>query len=150
MTTAGEIVADARTWIGTPMLHAGRNRQGLDCVGLLVMVLHDLGISDWDDRQYSRVVNPERMVREIELFCDPVWRRADGAAGDPRAAMRTGDVLHFEIQRYEQHCGIYAGGPGNGTLIHAYESVGKVVEHELTEKWARRIVGVYRFRAIGA
>jgi cell wall-associated NlpC family hydrolase len=41
-----------------------------------------------------------------------------------------------------QHVGIYTGD----TLIHAYESVGKVVEHRMDDKWLRRIVRVYRFK----
>jgi cell wall-associated NlpC family hydrolase len=56
--------------------------------------------------------------------------------------MQAGDVLMMRFTGEPQHVGIYTGD----TLIHAYESVGKVVEHRMDDKWLRRIVRVYRFK----
>lgn len=131
--TGETLVEAARLYLGVPWVHAGRSRLGLDCVGLPLLVAHDLGITDFEDVNYSRVVNPERLRRQIEVFCDPV----------PVESMQPGDVLLFDILGTPQHVGLYAG---DGRLIHAYETAACVVEHRLDKSWRRRIVQTYRLR----
>lgn len=133
------IIKEARRWIGTPFRHAGRSETGIDCVGIPIKILHFLRYTEWDDIDYSRRVNPARMKEEIELFCVNVEQ---GIVNAQKA-----DLLWFNICGSSQHVGIYTGKEEN-TLIHAYESVGKVVEHELNNKWVNRIQSVYRFIGI--
>ena len=40
------------------------------------------------------------------------------------------------------------GDPGNETVIHALEGVGKVVEHRLDARWAQRCIAFWRFPGI--
>ena len=60
--------------------------------------------------------------------------------GKPQA----GDVLLMRFTGEPQHLAIYAGP----NIIHSYQTVGKVCEHILDAKWARRIVRVYRFKGL--
>lgn len=133
------IVEEARKWVGVPFRHAGRDRLGIDCVGLPIKILHFLGFTDWDDTDYSRSVNPARMKGEIELFCE----RIEGGSEQAKKA----DLLWFNVCGAAQHVGIYTGEKDN-TIIHAYESAGKVVEHIFNDKWKRRVESVYRFVGI--
>jgi hypothetical protein len=43
-----------------------------------------------------------------------------------------------------QHLAVFEGD----NVIHAYESIGRVVEHRLDDKWRKRIVRVYRFKGM--
>ena len=49
------IVATAREYLLTPFHHQGRKKGvGIDCVGLIACVGHELGILDYDCTDYSR------------------------------------------------------------------------------------------------
>lgn len=55
----------ARSYIGTPYRHRGRNRHGLDCAGLLARVCFDQGLHYHDVRNYGLSPNGnfERIIR---------------------------------------------------------------------------------------
>jgi len=127
------IVAAARTWAGTPFRHAERQKgRGCDCVGLVLGVAHELSLTDWDFRNYSRSVDGDVLRRYIEQFCD----RIDGLP-------EQGDLLLLAIHGHPQHLAVYCG---EGRMIHAHESAGMVVEHRFDAFWQRRLRGVYRWR----
>lgn len=128
-------IEEARRWINVPFRHAGRDVFGIDCVGLPIKILHFLGLTNWDDIAYSRSVNPDRMKSEIELFCSKI----EGGLEHVQKL----DLLWFNVMGSAQHVGVYAGTETN-TIIHAYESAGKVVEHEFTDKWRKRVQTVFR------
>jgi NlpC/P60 family putative phage cell wall peptidase len=142
-TTAGaEIVALARTWIGTPYRHQASCRgAGTDCLGLL------RGI--WRERLGPE---PEAVPSYTPDWSEPS-RSEDllGAAGRhlvpvpvPEAA--PGDVLVIRMRDggVAKHVGILARSPlGHPTVVHAYSGHG-VVESPLTPAWARRVAGAFR------
>jgi Cell wall-associated hydrolases (invasion-associated proteins) len=105
---------------------------GLDCAGLLLVVAHDLGLTDWDCVNYSRQVDCDFLRECVERFCD----RVEGE-------MQAGDVLLLSIHRHPQHLALYAG---EGMIIHAHESAGRVVLHRFDRFWERRLEAVYRWR----
>lgn len=50
-----EIVAMARSWLGTPWIHQGRLKSvGVDCGGLIIGVGKETGLLDFDTQAYSR------------------------------------------------------------------------------------------------
>lgn len=133
--TGDDLVRTARGYLGTPFHHAGRQKGlGVDCVGLVLCALHELGATDWDDRHYSRLVDPDHLRRQIERHCDPV----------PVEARQPGDLLLFRVQGVAQHVGLFTGE----SVIHAYETVGYVVEHRFGAAWERRLAAVYRWRGM--
>ena len=52
--TGEAVVAQARTWLGTPWRHQGRSPRGVDCAGLVVLVARALGLADHDVAGYGR------------------------------------------------------------------------------------------------
>ena len=67
----GEI--DTRKYLGIPFRHNGRGMDGVDCLGLMLMVLRDAGIDLPDDdgrpidpRWYD--IDPERLIRGLGRY----------------------------------------------------------------------------------
>lgn len=124
----------ARSLIGVPWKHQGRNRNvAIDCVGLLI-----IAFDTEDTTAYAR--DPANGALEARLkyhFGEPVGSSADDA--------QAGDVVLMRYGKVPRHVGIIANGiDGRLSLIHTDSNVGRVVEHALDEKWKRRVCGVYR------
>lgn len=129
------IVKAARAYIGVPFKHRGRTYGGLDCAGLIWRAYADHGVILPDVRIYGR--EPHKNGLEGAVFA---------AFGNPAArAPEPGDVLLMRFEREPHHLGIVGDYAHGGlSLIHAYGTAGKVVEHRLDEAWRGRIVAVYR------
>lgn len=146
MSDLGEqIVTQARTYLSVPYFHAGRTREGLDCIGLLAVVAHDLGITDYDDVNYQPDPPAEPLTHILNHFCLCIWARE--TSPDWPQPFAPGDLLQFEILGVPRHAGIYATDEqGSPMLIHAYQAVGKVIEHPFDAQWRRRLWAVYRVK----
>jgi NlpC/P60 family putative phage cell wall peptidase len=128
MITREEIVAQARTWVGTPWHHQGRLKHaGVDCIGLIVGVCNELGLLVEDRTDYARFPDGRSLEQELSRQLVP--------AGAPLP----GDVILFSISRLPQHVG-FSSPVG---LIHAHQGSKTVVETVLSERWKSRIVGVF-------
>lgn len=133
------VVAEARSWIGTPYVHqASCKGAGADCLGLIRGVWRAvLGQEPEPVPSYSPDWG-EAAGREILQGAALRWlRMSSGAEVCP------GEVLLFRMRegRIAKHLGI-ASGPDS--FIHAYSGHG-VVENRLSGPWARRIVARFCF-----
>lgn len=129
------LVAAARRYLGVPFRHRGRTSGGLDCAGLLVLSYRAHGVELPDIRIYGREPHRNGLVRAVEAGFGPALDR------DPRP----GDVLLMRFEEEPHHLGIVGDYAHGGlSLIHAYGTAGKVVEHRLDDVWRGRIVAVYR------
>jgi len=136
MPTREQIVAEARRWLDTPFIHQGRQMGiGVDCVGVLFGVAWALGLSDFDYRSYHPRPNTDTMSVLLCEHLTPIH------VLDARA----GDVLHMHIGGRPQHVGILTA---HDTLLHAYQHVGRCVEHRLDDKWWARVRGAYQFPGV--
>lgn len=132
--TADEIVAAARECLDTPFHHQGRIvGLALDCAGVAVHVA-----SKWYEVEeppaYGRLPHDAMLEQWIER--QPFLERA--------AIPQAGDLLLMRFKGEPQHLAIHAGD----LMIHAYQEFEKTVEHNLDDKWCRRIVRAYRFKGI--
>lgn len=134
MVRSNEIVQSARSYLGVPYRHQGRNRLGLDCIGLILMVAHDLHLSDFDITGYGRVPSGRMMARLLGQHCRPV------AVKD----INSGDVVHITFERQPQHVAIIT----DAGMIHA-DNIRGVVEHSLNNRWRKKIRGAYRLPGVG-
>jgi cell wall-associated NlpC family hydrolase len=132
MTTRQQIVDTARSYLGVRYKHQGRTKFGLDCLGLLVRVAHDLGLSTDDATDYGSVPDSRRLMRELDARLDVVL------------APQIGDVLLMRFDNNPQHLAIIT----DKGIIHSYAQARKVVEHGLNDEWSRLIVRAYSFRGI--
>ena len=127
-----KVIEIARGCLDTPYHHQGRVKGvGMDCAGLPVYVCDELGIDYTDAKGYPRT--PYRGMLKKMLDDQPGLYQVS----TPEA----GDVVLMRIVKDPQHIGIFTGR----SIIHAYLTAGKVVEHVFNEKWRRRAVAFYRF-----
>lgn len=143
--TRAAVVAEARRWLDTPFHHQARTRGvGCDCGGLVGGVAVALGIvpPDWwrdtfDPRWGGYGRQPAQGT--LQQVCESFMARTD----DPQP----GDVLLMRFAREPQHVAI-VGDHGGRSLIHAYEAIGRVIEHRLDPRWQRRTVQAYRMPGV--
>lgn len=128
----------ARDWIGTPFRHQGRTRHGIDCVGLLYVCCESLPAFahylQHDIPGYSR--EPHEGLLEAGL---------EAAFGRPVFDLQAGDVVACAFPRAVRHVAIVGDHINGGlSLIHTWNAVGEVVEHNIDKRWLRRIRRIYR------
>jgi cell wall-associated NlpC family hydrolase len=143
MITAQAVADAAASYEGVKWRHQGRDRNGIDCLGLLVMVAIDLGIEGaekfvrYDFRNYGRLP-PNRLAQELI------------SAGMLRAQPGIGRVgLFAQPGTYPSHVAIF----GDGEMIHALPSndrknPGKVVRHGYTAHWPSQFRGAFAFPGV--
>ncbi|WP_275789848.1 NlpC/P60 family protein [Pararhizobium gei] len=137
---AGRVVAQARTWIGTPYRHqASLKAVGCDCLGLVRGVWRDVY---GEEPEQPPAYQPDWAERSGDDRMRDAALRHFGAAIDP-AAMQPGDVILFRWRPGlpAKHAGILSAPE---RFIHAYEQA-SVIESALVPSWRRRIAGVFRF-----
>lgn len=136
------VVAEARSWLGTPYRHqAAVKGAGADCLGLVRGVWRSLHGNE-----------PEEVPPYTPDWSEPsrdelLWRAAmrhllprDGRVPLP------GDVILFRMRdgSVAKHLGIAAESGPSASFVHAYSGHG-VVESPLSAPWARRIVACFAF-----
>lgn len=136
--SAEAVVAAARGFLGTPYRHqASLAGAGCDCLGLLRGV-------------WRAVIGDEPMAMPAYRadMRDPLNAGALRLAAETWLVAETGPLAAGQVALFRlggmaepKHCGILVG---DHRFIHAQERLG-VVEANLTEAWARRIAGRFRF-----
>jgi NlpC/P60 family putative phage cell wall peptidase len=137
MPARSEIVAEARSWIGTPWMASGSAKGvGANCLGFLAGVARNAGLVDLAAafapyRGFAVPPQPAALVRGLR-------RQLAGIAPERAQAA---DLLLFDLGDGLRHVAMLTGP---GTIIHAYQTKGRVVEHRLiwTAHSAYRIPGL--------
>lgn len=130
----------ARKHLGTPFKWHGRvSGVGLDCSGLLVVSLREMGIEVEDVREYRRVDQVPNIEKELAKFCGEVF--LDGneiMSGDIVVSEVEGGVGHISILSHDEH--------GNETIIHASSAptVMQVIEQPTTDEFYGKLRSVWR------
>jgi len=122
---APAFAAAAEALVGTPFRFRGRDRTtGLDCVGLVLAALSDIGRKPAELGGYAmRQTNPSRHF-EVALACG--FRPFDGNALEP------GDLLLTLPGMAQVH--LLVLGP-DGRFIHAHAGLGRVVRAPAPCPW---------------
>lgn len=144
MVSRAQVVAEARTWIGTRWLHqASLKGVGCDCIGLVAGVARELGISGAAEffatpalRSYGRSPEP-LLIAACDALLDAV----------PISDAEPGDVLVMKFETEPQHFGILSA-LDPPYMLHALAHARRVTEHRIDKVWGTRIVRAYRFRGV--
>lgn len=119
------VVAEARTWVGTPYHpHARIKGVGVDCAQILAAVYHAAGlVPELDLGAYA----PQwHLHHSEELYLG--WLAAVGARRMPPAQHpQAGDVGVWRFGRTFSHGGIVIEGGADPLLVHAYTGRGVIV-----------------------
>jgi cell wall-associated NlpC family hydrolase len=139
MATRAQIVQEARGWLGVPWVHQGRDRAGIDCLGLVLAVCQSLGLSDFQFKNYNLFNNPAMLFDHCDQHMDRI---------EPKDA-QPGDVAAISYPGVPHHLAFYGDYKYGGlSLIHALNLGNRqVVEHRLAH-WEVRVARAYRVRGV--
>lgn len=138
------IVIEARQWIGTPFRHqASVKGVGCDCIGLIAGVGREMGFKDAERfradprfRGYARTPEPQMLQTAVSEYLEPV------KSAEP------GDIMLFRFKDEPQHFALVVDRGSERYMVHSYMQARGVVENRIDEKWARRMVGAYKYREV--
>lgn len=131
---------NTKLYMDTPFVERGRDTDGVDCWGLVRLVLaREFGVDvpSYADG-YERTGEREKISGLVEQ------ERGDWFSVAP-CDVRPGDVVLLAITGYPCHVGIVIGG---GLMLNARSGVGVAVEEYMRPYWRRRLRGFYRHRAL--
>lgn len=139
--TRAEILASARSWIGTPYHdQASVKGAGCDCLGLARGVWREVvGPEPFVPPPYTRdwgEIQPVEVLFAGALqWLDPIALRD----------MQAGSVVLFRMvpRAIAKHCGIVT----DAGFIHAFESAG-VIEETWSATWRRRVAFAFDFPGV--
>jgi NlpC/P60 family putative phage cell wall peptidase len=137
---ATDIVAIARSWIGTPYVHqASVKGAGCDCLGLLRGVWRELNGEEAED---IPPYLPDWNAPGGETLRDGLARHLSPIA---LANIAPGDVVLFRMvpRASARHCAIVGDRDGVLTLIHARQNK-RVGEEPLSPFWRRKLAYAFR------
>lgn len=129
MFTRDDIIKSARSYLGTKFRLYGRSRTGVDCVGLLYCVGHDLGINIADDRDYTTNPEPHKIQKVLEAYTYKA----------PVNVPRSGQVLKLRQHVFPMHLGFLVVEHGRLSVINANMHLKRVVE-DPWENWERLVM----------
>jgi cell wall-associated NlpC family hydrolase len=143
IVSSGDIVAEARSWLGVRWKHRGRGREGIDCVGLILKACEPFPeIHDYDDAYiYTRTATSGELEA---IFARHSTRVRLGPGG--LEALQDADVLIMRDTVFPQHVGLVATRGGHRTLVHASVAARRVVEENLTDEHRRLAIAAFRIR----
>jgi len=137
MRTRADIVAAARAWCGVPFRRDGRNWQGVDCAGLVIVVAWTIGLPAADVRSGRGDPDPREFMAAFGRQMDQVAPLDLARDGDVVLLLKPGELVHSAILSTRL---------GRRHIIHAYARLGCVLEEPLGTAWAasRRAAFAYR------
>lgn len=127
----------AAQYVGLPYRKHGRERDGVDCWGLLCMIWREQlggplaayeGV-DWYTGQRPEVIGSDALAYASQY--------TQVALGDEQL----GDGLLLRMRGHPFHVGLVLAP---GYMIHTHESAGSVIERYRSLQWEKRISAVYR------
>jgi hypothetical protein len=143
MTTTRDVIACARQCIGARFVHQGRCVDGLDCLGLLIVISQSLGLhfhghaaNELDVPEYGMRPDVALLKRKLDDYLVPI----------PRQEVQEADIVLLKIDGSPQHLALLSDYPMPNELgmIHAYAPARKVVEHRYDSHWRLHTYSAYR------
>lgn len=143
MITTSDIVACARMRVGKPFAHQGRGEQGLDCLGLLLDIAHELRLPLRNGAAIPNDIptygaRPDALLLKARLdeVLEPVMVDA----------LHPADIVLLKVDGSPRHLAILSDYPMHGELgmIHAYAPARQVIEHRYDAYWRAQTYAAYR------
>ncbi len=126
----------AREYVGIPFADKGRDRNGIDCWGLVREVLRE---------QFGKILpslsfdydsaDDESGVNDLICMQRPLIKAQ--RVEEPRP----GDLVLLRLRGLLCHVGVYIG---DGCMLHVRKGTATVVDRLDSIRWRRRVEGYYR------
>ena len=130
-------ISTARSFMDCKWRHRGRNKFGIDCIGIIVNAYQAAGIPIEDRLDYGRTPWKDGLENELE--------RQFGPPVKDESLFDFGDIAIFDLTgRGASHVGILT--PSRTAPFACVHSLlqHSVSENDLTGKWERWLSGVYK------
>lgn len=140
------IVESARKFIGNPWVYGGRDANGgIDCGGLMIVVVEDLGLQDLM-KGYNQPTNNLMLSsthdnpKSLYALVAKAWREI------PVEEAGIGDVEMYYLRdrNVSCHCAILT----DKGFIHTHTGIGAVVETARCRFWDKRRKAAFRFAGV--
>ncbi len=130
MANADAVIRATRAYLNVPFVHLGRSRAGVDCIGLHVLALRDLGHEVQDCEYYDRLPSADDLQTYIRKSCVEV---------DPTDDPGTYITTWIAQRGVPQHVALLT----DRGMIHTWIAPNKVVEHPFDAYWRKRVVAYW-------
>ena len=120
-------------FLGLPFADLGRDRAGVDCWGLVRLVLGEFGVEVPSYAGGYATAKERAEISGLINGAKPFWN----AVEEPREL----DVVTFRRGRLDCHVGIVVRP---GFMLHVTEDVPACIETYLSSYWDRRLTGFWR------
>jgi sulfur carrier protein ThiS len=121
-------------YIGIPFLANGRSTDGLDCWGLVRLILGNEFSIELPSFSDNYNIDDNTRITELVAQYKEGWERKEVA--------EPGDCVLFNILGEPMHIGVMLD---NNRFIHVREGSDTVVDSITSTKWDRRVEGIYRY-----
>ena len=131
-----EIPGWAGDYVGLPFAEHGRDRTGVDCWGLVRLVLGErFGVAlPCHGTDYRSTLDADGLGALIAREMRPAWRPVDGPG-------RAGDVALLRLRGAPMHVGVVVAP---GVMLHVEQGIDSVIERSDGLRWKKRLLGIYR------
>lgn len=141
VTRGQAVAAEAREWIGTPVVwQQSAKQRGVDCKGLVQGVARQLGYPEADSAHAAFVTYSDHVpvpVDDLRAGLQDLFDQVDEA--------KPGDILLLNWRGRAQHLAIVID---DRSVVHARGSAGKVVEARLSALCRMSAIdSIWRWRA---
>ena len=127
-------------YIGLPFQDHGRDMSGLDCWGLVRLVLAEqFGIA------LPSYVNEYQRSTQVEKIGDLVERESLKWKLVPNGQEICGDVAVLRVRGRPMHVGLVLG---DRQMLHIEHGINSVIERYAGSRWSERLAGFYRYKSI--
>lgn len=138
-----QLITTAKEYIGVPFLHQGKDRRGLDCIGLMMCTARAHGyLIDVDPGTYNSVFSGRLFVRRMDTHLD----RVNGEWQDGDIALFSSGMSGGRNIDRVRHCGFLYRKKGLWYMIHAYNPQQKVMDNRVDDMWMKLLFQVYRLK----
>ncbi len=121
-------------YIGLPFVDHGRDRSGVDCWGLVRLVLMEQFDITLGDYVYRDTFDQQAIPAAFAAGAID-WRRVEHG--------QAGDVALLRVGGRPMHCGLVIE---EGLMLHVESGLkGAFIEDYTGPKWRNRIEGIYRY-----
>jgi len=123
-------------YIGLPFVEHGRHVYGLDCWGLVRLVLFEQF-----DVVLPSLISGYDNTKDVGGVSNTIEKESSSWKPIKLSSEKIGDVIVLRMRGYPMHVGVIVG---DGKFLHISQGINSTFESYKSSRWRDRISGIYR------